>query len=192
MNAIGAGTIHSQGIGTRVAGLQPPHALERLAVPQAARGAEQLLAVARAARVGRCSLADYLRFAAVAVYLAGVMAYLLVSRQIRPNFSVRRALRAVLFRRRAPTPLADIVHDGGHCYRAAVDPVMLSDAESVSRVQVYEDGVALPRPHADHAAIRTHGKGRFSHWNGAIFFATGDNSDPRSNGRRYVYKEVSA
>jgi len=130
------------------------------------------------------------RCAIVAVYLASVMVWLIGSRQVRPNFSIRRSLRAFLFRRRTPTPLTGIVRNGGHCYKALVDPHLLSDAESVSRVQVYENGVPLPHSHSEHAAIRHKGGGRFSHWNGAIYFSTSDNSDPRTNGRRYVYKEV--
>jgi hypothetical protein len=173
-------------------GLQGPHAPGQFAPSGTADEAARLLAEAHAARVSRCTLADYLRFVVVAIYLGGVMAWLVASRQIRPNFSVRRNFRAFLFRHRTPTPLSDIIHDAGHCYRATVDPAMLSDAESISRVQVYEDGVPLPTPHSDHAAIRRHGNGRYSHWTEGIYFSASDNTDPRRNGRRYVYKEVSA
>ncbi|HMF11671.1 MAG TPA: hypothetical protein VKE94_05175 [Gemmataceae bacterium] len=190
MNAIGAGTIHSQRNGTGANGLQPPHALERLAVRQAARGADELLVRASSARVGRCTAADFLRFAIVAVYLACAMTWLVVTRQIRPNFSVRRSLRALLARHQGPRPLGSIVHDAGHCYRAAVDPILLSDVESISRVQVYENGVALPRARCDHETIRHQGRGTFSHWNGMVYFSATDNSDPRTNGRGYTYQEV--
>lgn len=192
MNTFGASTTsrHTRNGAATVAALQPPHLPERFAAAGAADGAEQLLAKVRAARVSRCSVADYVRFAVVAVYLAGVMAWLLLSRQLRANFSIRRSLRGFLFRRRAPMPLTGIVPDGGYCYRAPVDPNLLSDAESVSRVQVYEDGVALPHAHCDHTVIRQHGRGGFSHWHGAIYFSTRDNTDPSSNGRRYVYREV--
>jgi hypothetical protein len=149
-----------------------------------------LLAEARAARVACCTILDYLRFAVVAVYLACVMVWLVASRRIRPNFSIRRTLRALVSRRHKPTPLADIVPDDGHCYRAAVDPDLPSDAESISRLRLFEDGRPLPHAHADHAAIRRDGRGRYSHWHGSIYFATHDNTDPRSNGRRYVFKEV--
>ncbi|HMF14143.1 MAG TPA: hypothetical protein VKE94_17630 [Gemmataceae bacterium] len=192
MNAIGAGTIHSQTKGTGFAGLQPPHALARLAEPRAARGADQLIARARAARASTPSAADFARFVVVAVYLGCVMVWLLVTRQIRPNFSVRRAFRAFLARRHGPRPVDGILHDAGHCYRAAIDPVLLSDAESISGVQLYENGVALPRAHCDHDTIRQQGRGAFSHWTGTVYFSTTDNSDPRSNGRHYSYQEVRA
>src|SRR5262249_10856064 len=135
-------------------------------------------------------VADFLRFVVVAFYLAGVLAWLVASRQIRPAFSFRRTIRSFFARRRAPRPLIAITPDSGHCYRAAVDPELLSDAERLSYVQVFEDGVPLPRPRADHDTIRLHGKGAYSHWNAVLYFSTTDNSDPRSNGRRYVYKEV--
>ena len=137
MTAIKTGMTYSRKGAAEVAGLQPPHTPERLACSDAACGAEQLLAEARAARVSRCTWPDYFRFAVVAAYLTSVLVWLVASRQVRPNFSVRRTLRAFLFRHCTPTPLSDIIHDAGHCYRAAVDPAMLSDAESVSRVQIY-------------------------------------------------------
>jgi hypothetical protein len=160
------------------------------AIPHTGEGAERLLAEARAARIERCTARDYLRFALVAICLAGVMGWLLATRQIRPNFSVRRTLRAFLARRRKPTTLVEITHESGHCYRAAVDPDLLSDVESISRIRLFEDGTQLPLAHADHAAIRRDGYGRYSHWHGSIYFSTRDNTDPRSNSRRYVYREV--
>jgi hypothetical protein len=190
MNTVGAPTT-SKHAASRYGALQPPHLPERFgAMPTVEQGAERLLAEARAARVARCTILDYLRFAVVAVYLAGVLVWLVASRQIRPNFSVRRILRGFLFRQRKLTPFADISPNGGHCYRAAVDPDLLSDAESISRLRLYEDGMPLPDAHADHAEIRRDGRGRYSHWQGAIYFSSCDNTDPRSNGRRYVYKEV--
>jgi hypothetical protein len=190
MNTVGTSTT-SRHAASAFGALQPPHLPERFgALPTVEQGAERLLAEARAARVGRCTIRDYLRFAVVAVYLAGVLVWLVASRQIRPNFSIRRTLRAFVFRRRKPTPLVEIIPDEGHCYRAAVEPDLLSDAGSISRLRLYEDGIPLSDPHADHAAIRREGRGKYSHWQGAIYFSSRDNTDPRSNGRRYVYKEV--
>jgi hypothetical protein len=190
MNTVGASTT-SKHAASGFGALQPPHLPERFgAMPRVEQGAERLLAEARAARVGRCTILDYVRFAIVAAYLAGVLIWLVASRQIRPNFSIRRTLRAFVFRRRKPTLLANIILDEGHCYRAAVDPDLLSDAESISQLRLYEDGTPLPDAHADHSAIRRDGRGKYSHWQGAIYFSSRDNTDPRSNGRCYVYKEV--
>jgi hypothetical protein len=65
-----------------------------------ASGNDKLIAEVRAARASRCTFADFFHFAVVAVYLAGVMAWLLATRQLRPNFSIRRRLRDVFLRRR--------------------------------------------------------------------------------------------
>ncbi|BBL69927.1 hypothetical protein MoryE10_05330 [Methylogaea oryzae] len=50
-----------------------------------------------------------------------------------------------------------------------------------------EDGNFLPFPHALHDDIRKLGKGRYSHWKSALIFSSSDGSDPRNNGRRYVF-----
>jgi len=48
-----------------------------------------------------------------------------------------------------------------------------------------ENGQPLGPAHVSHADIRREGRGRYSHWNQAIWFSASDNSDPRSNGRVY-------
>jgi len=54
-----------------------------------------------------------------------------------------------------------------------------------SRLLLFEDGVALGPAHALHDEIRRLGAGRYSHWNGVLYFSTSDGTDPNSNGRRY-------
>ncbi len=54
-----------------------------------------------------------------------------------------------------------------------------------SRLMLFEDGRPLGPPHQLHSDIRTLGGGRYSHWNKYILFSTSDNSDPRTNNRRY-------
>jgi hypothetical protein len=156
----------------------------------AASGPSQRLHQLEAARSTRLSVSDLIRFGVVAMYLAAVMVWLLLSRQIRPNFSIRQSLRAFLFRQREFVPLQGLVHDEGYCYHASIDPRLPSDRERVSRVQVYENGVPLPRVHAPLDLIRQRGHGAFSHRDGTIYFSTSDNSDPRINGRRYTFKEI--
>src|ERR1700738_336344 len=60
----------------------------------------------------------------------------------------------------------------------------LSDA-SRSALALFEDGRLLGPAHVSHADIRGLGAGRYSHWSNYILFSTSDNSDPRTNGRRY-------
>jgi hypothetical protein len=48
------------------------------------------------------------------------------------------------------------------------------------------DGQLLGPPHASHEEIRRSGGGRYSHWEGRLYFSSSDGSDPRTNGRRYA------
>lgn len=57
-----------------------------------------------------------------------------------------------------------------------------------SELQLYEDDQPLGPSHTPHAEIQQHGGGRFTHWRHELYFSTSDNSDPRSNGRRYTVK----
>jgi hypothetical protein len=54
-----------------------------------------------------------------------------------------------------------------------------------SPILLYEDERPLKFGHSLHADIRSVGSGRFSHWGAGVVFSTGDNSDPRTNGRKY-------
>lgn len=60
-------------------------------------------------------------------------------------------------------------------------------AAAVSPVTVYENGLSLGPAHSVHEQIRTAGRGRYSHWGSSLYLSTSDNSDPRTNGRRYSY-----
>src|SRR5262249_24764038 len=53
-------------------------------------------------------------------------------------------------------------------------------------VVLFENEVPLARGHQAHKSIREHGCGRYSHWNGQLYFSSSDNSDPRRNGRSYM------
>ncbi len=55
-----------------------------------------------------------------------------------------------------------------------------------SATKLRENGRGLGPAHALHADIGTSGHGRYSHWHEQFVFSTSDNSDPRTNGRRYV------
>lgn len=54
-----------------------------------------------------------------------------------------------------------------------------------------EDGVPLGAPHRLHAALADGSRG-WSHWGDTLYFAPGDRSDPRANGRRYEVVLVSS
>lgn len=85
-------------------------------------------------------------------------------------------------------PVADIRHETGFSYIARLTGGRPGDnSGSPSVCVLLEDGKPLPLPRALHADIRNLGKGRYSHWTeGSLYFSASDNSDPRTNGRKYV------
>ncbi len=80
-------------------------------------------------------------------------------------------------------------HERGHCwtYRLPAD-VPLGDTEINQDVPtlLLEDGRLLGPAHTPHKEIWERGDGRYSHWGPAVYLSTSDNSDPNTNGRRYV------
>ena len=62
------------------------------------------------------------------------------------------------------------------------------DDQTISTLQLYEDGMALGPAHSLHDDIRNIGRGRFSHWLDEIYFTASDNSSPVTNGRTYSYE----
>ena len=124
------------------------------------------------------------------LYVVGVSLYLLLGgvwlilvRRL-PARPVLAFLGAFL-RPRWRLSVRRIEPESGYCYTARVLPWIMSDYKGASGLELYEDGVKLPLGHAPHDAIRSLGLGRYSHWGRRIYFAASDNSDPRSNGRRY-------
>ena len=93
---------------------------------------------------------------------------------------------------RAPykAELRNLRSEIGFCWLAPLPGSLISDADGRSRLVLFEDSKALPVPHAPHEEIRRLGGGRYSHWGAQIYFSTPDNTDPRSNGRRYTVEEL--
>ena len=81
-------------------------------------------------------------------------------------------------------------HEIGFCWTRALpgfsDRSDTEEKSDRSDLILLEDGVPLGPLHSSHAAIRTQGGGRSSHWNTHLYFSTSDNSDPNENGRRYT------
>jgi hypothetical protein len=81
------------------------------------------------------------------------------------------------------------LHAGGNCWVANLEKLSaLSDDVDWqgSPVVLYENRVKLGTPHAVHQDIRDIGNGKYSCWNGVLYFSTSDNSDPNTNGRTYT------
>jgi len=54
-----------------------------------------------------------------------------------------------------------------------------------SKTELFENDLPLGPPHTAHESIRDEGSGQFSHWGSALYFSSSDNTDPRTNHRRY-------
>ena len=97
----------------------------------------------------------------------------------------------------AITPQEDVISEelkpktiraeNGFAYRALLALKRRGDHEGLSECILLEDGKPLSSPHSPAKEIETAGNGRYSHWTEAsIVFSTSDNSDPRTNGRKYA------
>jgi FkbM family methyltransferase len=82
-----------------------------------------------------------------------------------------------------------IGHESGRCWTwkcpAGIPPGDSPECSDAPTIVVEDDRVLGPG-HSMHDDIRTHGRGRFSHWNSEIYFSTSDGSDPTTNGRCYT------
>jgi hypothetical protein len=84
--------------------------------------------------------------------------------------------------------LTNLAHERGFCFTARIPAAIEGDTAQHhhrSSLRIIEDGIDLGPPHTSHEEIRERGGGRYSHWQDAIYFSAGDNSDPRANGRIY-------
>lgn len=80
--------------------------------------------------------------------------------------------------------------DTGFAVRILMDSKLTSDSNeqpSASTVKVFENGVEIGPAHSSHDEIRTKGKGRFSHKSGFLYLSASDNSNPKTNGKKYTY-----
>lgn len=143
----------------------------------------------------RRSIGEVLELAGVSAYLLGAGAYLRLRGRLRPSVPLpllaARAAQVSLGRLvgRTAGPLTRIRPVGGRAFVADL-PLLLgepSDAESHSRLVVLEDGCPLGPGHSAHEQVRAQGGGRYSHWLGRVVFSASDDSDPRTNGRRYEF-----
>ena len=82
--------------------------------------------------------------------------------------------------------MQDAVPEEGNMYILPVGIDWMSHADlGLSPAIVYENDVPLTWPNSLHQPIREAGKGRYSLWEGYLYFSSSDNTDPRTNGRVY-------
>ncbi|HEY3160318.1 MAG TPA: hypothetical protein VGJ78_15240 [Vicinamibacterales bacterium] len=84
--------------------------------------------------------------------------------------------------------LTNIRPELGLAYIASTGRPDLSSHERFSSAVVLEDGRVLGPPNAQHADIRSAGRGRFSFWHDYVYLSASDTTDPRTNGRRYTFR----
>ena len=124
---------------------------------------------------------------AVSCYLMLCAAWLFARGRIDPRL-IWHVARAPL-RRKWRGPLTELRSELGKCFKATVPKSMASDGDIGSRLVVLENGIPLAKAHCGHDEIRKHGQGRYSHWHNTVYFATSDDTDPRTNGRTYSAEE---
>ena len=138
---------------------------------------------------------DAAEVAAVTAYLAGAGLALRLRGRLRPTISLpllaARAAQLCVFGRLGARrgALSRPRHERGHAYVASL-PLALgapSDAEGRSPLVLLEDDRPLGPAHAAPHEVVAEGGGRWYHWYNAVVFSSSDNSDPRTNGRRYGF-----
>jgi hypothetical protein len=82
--------------------------------------------------------------------------------------------------------MKEAVYEGGYSYKLPLGiDWMDREALGESPAIVYEDNVPLKRPNSTQFSTNKLGKGRYSIQDGDLIISASDNSDPRTNGRRY-------
>ncbi|WP_256010066.1 pectate lyase family protein [Desertivirga xinjiangensis] len=79
---------------------------------------------------------------------------------------------------------------GGYSYVIYKDFKTPGDTDAKktqSILKIYENGKELGPAHSLHRDVKISGKGRFSHWGNELYFSASDNTNPRTNGRKYTY-----
>jgi rhamnogalacturonyl hydrolase YesR len=101
-------------------------------------------------------------------------------------------------RETGPIDPQTVSHEQGFCYTVPLQAPCKPDSNAgqASFLRLYEDGKELGPAHSMHQSIRDTGGGAYSHWSGTpdgpqqLYFCASDNSDPRTNGRKYEWAVV--
>ncbi|MHB8974079.1 MAG: hypothetical protein ACYC3X_27905 [Pirellulaceae bacterium] len=95
-----------------------------------------------------------------------------------------------------PLDLATIQPEQGYCYTVLVQAPCAPDSQAGTQsfLRLLEEGRELGPAHSMHQTIRESGGGTYSHWAGdaraekqILYFSSSDNSDPRTNGKKYEW-----
>ncbi|MBI5353117.1 MAG: ABC transporter ATP-binding protein [Chloroflexi bacterium] len=89
--------------------------------------------------------------------------------------------------------VSKVKNEIGFCWQIGLAEIpVLGDSSEYPESSFFvlcEDGRPLGTGHSLHDNIRNFGKGLFSHWGSLLLFSTSDNSDPRTNGRKYSMRQ---
>ena len=94
---------------------------------------------------------------------------------------------------------AAIQPEKGCCYVVSVKAPCAPDSQAGAQsfLRLLEEGRELGPAHSMHETIRESGGGAYSHWAGdprpetqRLYFSASDNSDPRTNGKKYEWAVV--
>lgn len=138
----------------------------------------------------------FLHILSVSFYLAFVSIFLLMTKRLTYDISFPRLiLKAIkrkwikIFKKEVHTAIGGIKKDIGNCYIASIKTYLVSDKDGKSDLEFYEDGKCIGPAHSPHHIIRDRGLGSYSHWGDYIYFSASDNSDPRTNRKKYSFTE---
>ncbi len=110
--------------------------------------------------------------------------------EISENFR-EQAIERLEYLDEASSRESNYAHDHGYAYMISIADTYPSDGGAdgdISNLVLYEDSQKLGPAHCKHDSIRILGAGRYSHFQGTLYFSSTDNSDPNLNDRNYVWK----
>lgn len=88
-----------------------------------------------------------------------------------------------------------IVHLSGNCYFINLPKYQNISDNTIyplrCPIRIFENGKELPYCHSTHSDISDIGNGRYSLWEGGLFFSSSDNSNPINNHKRYVLININ-
>lgn len=111
----------------------------------------------------------------------------------RPRPEERASPPPVLAADQVEPELGGVTHSVGCAYLLSGEFGPSDDSEHPRRstLELFEDGQPLGPRHQAHRWVRELGSGRYSHWGNVLVFSASDNTDPRTNGRRYSLRKSS-
>jgi hypothetical protein len=116
-------------------------------------------------------------------YTMGIM--ILILQGIFVSLYTQAIIHLPIADQRLPLHVKDAYPDNG-LYILPLGINWMSQADlGLSPAIVYENGVPLALPNSKPKSIKYDGNGRYSVSNGYLYFTSSDNTDPRTNGRKY-------